>query len=156
MLISCSKQRAAGAFLGFKKHRGKERILANWDFRVRGNPCTKAQWQKGYSLGSPKIFYTPESLSFFHWHHGLQWGRVHSCQQNSPFVLSSSSSTRNCNFSQFSLAFMPELREIPLMKANEKAFFSLRHSKANWKSPGIKNDHFLEEATHAKQKWSES
>lgn len=49
MLISCSKQRAAGAFLGFKKPTGKERILANWDFRVvsKGKSLDKGSVGKG-------------------------------------------------------------------------------------------------------------
>lgn len=49
MLISCSKQRAAEAFLGFKKPTGKERILANWDFRVvsKGKSLDKGSVGKG-------------------------------------------------------------------------------------------------------------
>lgn len=117
----CSTQRA---FLGFKNHREKERILANWNFRVRGNPCRKAQWQKGYFLGSPEILHLPVYTPEFPWPtmgcSEAEFTRASRGQQNSPLMLSSSSSTRSCNFSQFSLAFMPELREIP---SKERSFF---------------------------------
>lgn len=48
-MLICSKQRAAGAFLGFKKPTGKERILANWDFRVvsKGKSLDKGSVGKG-------------------------------------------------------------------------------------------------------------